>query len=402
MIKHLLIPALALILLSATITSSVTEEIVIQGNAKFAFDIFNQISSKSNDNIFISPFSISTALAMTYVGAAEKTEEEMKTTLHFGENSLDFHKAYSAYVQQLESNAAGNIQLSIANKIWTQKKYELKPQFITTNREAYLSEIAKMNFAEKPEESRLEINRWIEDKTKEKIKDLIPFGMITSDTRLVLTNAIYFKGDWANQFEKENTKDKPFYTLDNTETPIPFMHNRLELRYFERNEYQLVMLPYQGQKHSMVVVLPSKKSGIEKAAAMMSTNLFSDLAKSRQQDVIIELPKFKILQSVNLNEPLKELGMKQAFSEAANFSNMTKIDDDLHISAVLHKAFIEVDEKGTEAAAATAVIMTVECTIVSNPKLPVSFIANRPFLFYIIDNQTNAILFMGKMMNPDK
>ncbi len=402
MIKKMLIPAFSLILLSATNSSSISEDTVIQGNTKFAFDIFNQISSKSNDNIFLSPFSISTALAMTYVGAAEQTAEEMKNTLHFGENNLDFHNAYSTYVQQLENNALGNIQLSIANKIWAQKKYELKPQFININREAYLSDIALMNFAEKPEESRLEINQWVENKTQQKIKDLIPSGMITTDTRLVLTNAIYFKGDWANQFEKENTKDKPFYKLDKSELTTPFMHQRLHIRYFEQNEYQMVMLPYQGYKHSMIVVLPNKKTSIENVATMMSTNLFSDLAKSRERDVMLELPKFKILQSVNLNDPLKELGMNQAFASEANFSNMTKVDDDLHISAILHKAFIEVDEKGTEAAAATAVVMTVECISVSNPELPVSFIANRPFLFYIIDNQTNGILFMGRMMNPKK
>ena len=353
---------------------------------------------KTNQNIFFSPFSISTALAMTYAGANGGTAAEMAKAMHFGANEPDFHYAYGSYLNALEDNAKGNIQLRIANRLWGEKSYKLKPDFVTLNKRAYDSPLQPMDFIGKPEKSRTTINNWVADKTEDRIKNLLSEGTISSDTRLVLTNAIYFKGDWLYQFKKKKTKTKKFYLTNGNKVNAPFMHFKGAFDFYRGTNYKMIKLPYKGGKQSMVVVLPHEDVSIAEVEKQINNSSFEQLNYNYKPEVELALPKFKITQPLSLNRYLQDLGINIAFTEQADFSNMTD-GQSLMISDVIHKAFIEINEEGTEAAAATAVVMVITSTISQEIK-PEEFKADRPFLFYIIDNQTQAILFMGRIMEP--
>jgi len=386
------------ILLLAAIPATNPNQIAQDNNA-FAFDLYREIVKSQSGNVFISPFSVSTALAMTYAGADGTNASEMADAMHFQANTPEFHLGYGKYLEALEANAKGNIQLRIANRLWGEEKYKLVQDFVDLNREAYHSPLQKMDFKNDSEGSRQEINKWVARQTEQRILDLIPPGGITSDSRLVLTNAIYFKGDWLYQFDKKDTKEKKFFKADGSSLKTPFMNYRGAFDYAENNLAKFIRLPYKGEKQSMVIVLPHETSDMAKVEADMNTGSFQFLAYGYRPEVILALPKFKMTLPLMMNQPLFNLGMHQAFEDGANFKKMTPTND-VHISSVVHKAFIEIDEEGTEAAAATAVIMTIESISVSEPPRPKEFIADHPFLFYIIDDETQAILFMGRLMEP--
>lgn len=367
-------------------------------NNVFAFALYNQIITKEKGNVFISPFSISTALAMTYAGANNTTADEMQKTMHFGSNTEEFHAGYGAYLRQLDKNADGNIQLRIANRLWGEKSYTLKSSFLKLNKQAYDSPLIQVDFVNKPNDSRIEINDWVADKTEQRIKNLIPENAISTDTRLVLTNAIYFKGDWLYKFDKNKTNDQKFHLADGTTQKTPFMNYEGAFTMYSNGEYKMIQLPYRGEKHSMVVVLPNDPKRLAEIEKSFSAKDFAPLDYQYKPEVILSLPKFKITIPLGLNAPLQELGIRQAFTSQADFSNMTEANN-LMISDVFHKAFIEMDEEGTEAAAATAVVVMLTSSNAEPPK-PEEFIADHPFLFYIIDNETKAILFMGRIMEP--
>lgn len=389
-------PAAILLLAGSPVS---TPQEIAKHNNDFAFDLYSEIAKTQTGNIFISPFSISTALAMTYAGAAGDNETQMAEVMHFAPNNPAFHTDYGKYQSRLEANAESNIQLRIANRLWGEEKYKLVQDFVDLNAQAYHSPLQKMNFRSAPEGSRMEINKWVEDQTEERIKDLIPPGGINIDTRLVLTNAIYFKGDWLYQFDKKETRDKKFYKADGTKTETPFMNYVGSLNYTETDLAKIIRLPYKGEKQSMIVVLPHKTKDLEKVEAQMNASTFQSVLYAYTPEVILALPKFKMTLPLNLNGYLQNMGMTLAFGADADFSKMTP-KNDLFISSVVHKAFIEIDEEGTEAAAATAVIMTLESISVYEPPQPKEFIADHPFLFYIIDDETQAILFMGRLMEP--
>jgi serpin B len=388
----------ALITLAAIPADQEVTKIATDNN-QFAFDLYQELIDDENGNIFFSPFSISTALAMTYAGADKNTAVEMANTMHFDENTPSYHLNYGKYLNQLEANAKGNIQLRIANRLWGEKMYVLKSEFINMNKKAYNSPLQKVDFIHSPDASRIQINNWVEEKTEDRIKDLIPKGVITTDTRLVLTNAIYFKGDWLYQFKKENTKQRKFHTSLKKSKVTEFMNFKGGLNYFENGSYKMLRLPYKGGKQSMVLVLPNKIEDLNKVEKEQNTKMFNQVFWSNKPEVIVSIPKFKLTQPLGLKKYLKNMGIQEAFTDGADFSKMSP-SNDLYISDVVHKAFIEIDEKGTEAAAATAVVVAVESTMASKPRMPKEFIADHPFLFYIIDNETKAILFMGRMMNP--
>lgn len=373
---------------------------IAQNNNRFAFDLYRQIAAQEKGNVFISPFSISTALAMTYAGADKNTAAEMAKTLHFDANTPEFHMAYGKYIERLEKNAEGNINWRVANRIWGDKKFILMPAFIELNRIAYRSPLQLLDFMKQPEKSRITINTWVEEQTEGRIKNLIPSGAITPLTRLVLTNAIYFKADWLNKFEKELTKDDTFTKTDGSKSSVPFMNRRGALSYAQTQTYQAVRLPYKGNKHSMAVVLPSANTTMETLEKEFGSRGFDALYSGYSPEVILSLPKFKATLGLSLGSYLQKMGMPEAFTGAANFSKMAEANN-LFISEVIHKAFIEIDEEGTEAAAATAVIMMEKSSIGGERPKPIVFKANRPFLFYILDDETHSILFMGRMMNPE-
>jgi serpin B len=396
---NLALGLLIFLLSSSSSTTVMSPQTIAQSNNRFAFHLYEEIAKTENGNIFFSPNSISTAFAMTYAGTAGTTEKSMGKVLQFGRNTPSFHQAYGAYLQQLDENAKGAIKLRIANRLWGEKTYSFEDEFLRLTDDAYDAPLEKVNFIEKPDAQRQAINRWIEAKTENKIKKLLTPGAITTDTRLVLANAIYFKGDWLYQFKEKNTQDQKFFLADGSHFQTPFMKNRGGLPYFENDLYKMVRLPYKGDKHSMVVVLPHQTKDLKQVEEQMATATFEPLFYEYRPEVILELPKFKLDKPLALNAPLASMGMAEAFQTGANFSKMTPTND-LWISAALHKAFIEIDEKGTEAAAATVIIMTIESTSNRKPPKPMEFIADHPFLFYIIDHETRSILFMGRIMKP--
>jgi len=397
-IRPILAAATLLITLSATSPARQSgPESIARGNNMFAFDLYQRVAAKESGNLFFSPFSISTALAMTYAGANGQTASEMAKTMRFGPNEPDFHYAYGSYLNALEDNAKGNIQMRIANRLWGEKTYKLRDDFVALNKRAYDSPLKPMDFINSPDGSRTSINTWVADKTEQRIKDLIPEGIITTDTRLVLTNAIYFKADWLYQFKTKKTKEKKFTLADGEKIKVPFMHFKGAFDFYRNEKYKAIKLPYKGSKQSMVVVLPKEGVALSEIEHTIDLNMFMYL-EGYKPDVELALPKFKATLPLSLNGYLQEMGMQQAFTNAADFSKMSD-GQALMISDVIHKAFIEVNEEGTEAAAATAVVMVLTSTNAPDPK-PETFIADHPFLFYIIDDQTGAILFMGRIMNP--
>jgi len=380
----------------------------VAGNSKFALELYAKLKSdpevkKADGNLFFSPYSISTALAMTWAGAKGETEKQMAEVLHFSLPQERLHQVLGALEKQL--NAAGKkrgYQLSVANALWGQKGYGFLKEFLTLTKKNYgagLREVDFINPVER-EKARKTINGWVEKETKKKIKELIQPGILNKLTTLVLTNAIYFKGDWAIEFDKKETRDAPFRISADKEVTVPLMYQKGDFTYAQEDKLQILELPYKGDDLSMVVLLPTEVdelTELEKSLTPKELNRWLTLL--RKQEVHVYLPKFKMTTGpLELSGILKSMGMKDAFSlpPIADFSGMTGRKD-LYISNVLHKAFVAVDEKGTEAAAATAVVMA-RGGISHEPV----FRADHPFVFMIKDNRSGSVLFMGKVCNPAK
>ena len=370
----------------------------IKGNNQFAIELYKQLTQGKNSNFFISPYSISSALAMTYAGAKGKTAEEMANVLHFAPNQLN--QDYKMLADHFKTLNRKGLELKIANALWGEKTQRFLPDYLRLSQQYYQSKLENLDFGKQPEQSRLIINKWVEGKTNKKIKNLIPKGLINQRTRLVLTNAIYFKGDWQYTFKKSQTKRMPFIAGNKRFPGTKFMGMQRGFRYTAGKDFQAIELPYKDNKMSMVIILPSDKNGLAALEKKFNTTMYQQLIKQMfYTKVKLSLPRFKMTVATNLNKSLKDLGMKTAFSDGADFTGMTK-KPVLQISDVVHKAFVEVNEKGTEAAAATAVIMRAKVSSVERPNPPKIFKADHPFMFIIKDNKTNSILFMGKLENP--
>jgi len=374
---------------------------VSSDNAEFAFDIFSSIRAKEG-NLFFSPYSISSALAMTYGGAAGETASQMEKALRFTGGQELTHRAFSELGERMaEIQKEGNVELSIANSIWPQSGYPFLKEYLSLLDENYGVEITPLDYAREPEPSRERINGWVEEITKEKIKELIPQGSIDPLTRMVLVNAIYFKGNWEDQFDPEATEEAPFTLSSGKEVNAPLMSRSGNYKYAELPGFQMIELPYAGRDLSMIVLLPDTDTPLSSLEKKMTLENFETWKKFlKEERVILFLPKFRITWgTVSLVETLHSLGMVDAFSSSkANFSGMDGRPDWLYITDVLHKAFVDVNEEGTEAAAATAVV--VGARSVAAP--PVVFRADRPFLFIIQENSTGNILFMGRVNEPEK
>jgi len=366
-----------------------------EANTAFAIDLYAQLK-KQEGNLFFSPYSISTALAMTYAGARGNTAAQMAEVLHFKLEPEVLHRAFGQLVADLnEQGKKGAYELAVANALWGQKGYGFLKEFLDLTRENYGAGLNEVDFAGATEAVRQRINKWAEDETRGKIKDLIPKGVLTIATRLVLTNAIYFKGNWASQFKKEATRDAPFTLLDGEKVDVPMMDQREDFGYMERETFQALELPYVGEELSMVVLLPREVDGLTALEALLTAeNLSEWLPALRKRKVQVYLPKFKMTSAFESSKALKSMGMTDAFSLAlADFSGMNGGTEPLSISKVIHKAFVDVNEEGTEAAAATAVV-------VHGGMGAPTFRADRPFLFLIRDNKSGSILFMGRVVNP--
>jgi len=381
----------------AEATGTGTKAVAASNNA-FGLDLFGKLAEKKG-NLFFSPYSISSALAMAYAGARGDTAAQMAKTLHFSLEPAKLHPAFGSLTNSL--NAAGKLnefELSTANALWIQKGEKLLQDFLDLTKSAYGAEPHLVDFAKATEEARVTINRWVEEQTRDKIKELIQKGIVDSATVLVLTNAIYFKGLWAHEFTKAGTSEAPFTLASDEKVQVPTMHQKGEFGYYQGDGFQMLELPYKGEMLSMVFILPAKPDGLaDLEKSLTAETLAKWLGALKSEEVAIAIPKFKATCRFRLEEALKSMGMPAAFSlPPADFSGITGVKD-LFIGAVIHQAFVDVNEKGTEAAAATAIVVKRG----GAPQPPKNvFRADHPFLFLLRDTRSGAILFMGRLMNP--
>jgi serpin B len=376
-------------------TSQETLELVA-GNTAFASDLYQLLRQKSDGNLFFSPHSISLALAMTYAGARGETEQQMAVAMRYGLPQARLHPAINALDATLsEQDDAESFELHIANAIWGQQGYQFLPAFLDTLAENYGAGIREVDFVSATEAARKTINDWISDQTKDRIRDLIPQGALDNLTRLVLTNAIYFNGKWALPFDRIDTYDGPFTLPDGSTVTVPLMTQTAGFRYAAGDNYQAIQLPYRDSSMSMLLILP-EIDDFATVEAGFSPALLDEIAGNlAREQVHLVLPKYTFQSEINLSQALMELGMPVAFSESADFSGMTG-NRELSISEVLHKAFVKVDEEGTEAAAATGVVMRLTSL---NPSV-IQMRLDHPFLFMIQDNHSGTVLFLGRVLNP--
>jgi serpin B len=381
---------------------------LVEGNTAFATDLYGLLSQQSEGNLFFSPYSISVALAMTYAGASGETASEMAETMHFDLPSDELHLAFNRLDLELEARSEVEteddegepFELSIANSIWAEKRYEFLGPFLQTLALNYGAGARLVDYINDSEGARAAINAWVSDETNERIPELIPQGAIDAMTRLVLTNAIYFKASWAEPFPAEGTEDGDFSLLSGTTVTAPMMHTlgTETLQYAEGDDFQAIEMPYTGDEMTMLVILPEEGGFADFEASFDAEALDEIVASLASQAVTVTLPKFEFSSDVPLKQALSALGMTTAFEPGmADLSGMDGTRN-LYISDVLHKAFVAVDEEGTEAAAATAVIVGVT----SAPLEPKEFVADRPFLFLIRDRVTGAVLFIGRVVDPTR
>lgn len=377
-----------------TVTDQARE--IAASSNEFAFDLYGQLRQKEG-NLFFSPASVSTALAMTYAGTTGETKEQMARVLHLDAADEQVHGRFSELAQILNSNGH-RYQLRMANRLWGLDGYPFRQEFLTLTRQQYGAELAQVNF-NRPDNAAQTINAWIGKQTEGKIGQLISPSMIEPLTRLILTNAIYFKAAWQDEFWQHATEDAPFHVSADEEAQAPMMRQVEHFSYAETDDLQVLELPYVGGDLSMVVLLPKENDGLaDLEQTITATRLDQWVAEGKFRRVELYLPKFKITSQLPLTKDLKALGMTLAFNnDEADFSGMTPADQ-LWLSSVVHAAFVDVDEEGTEAAAAT-VEMAAAKSVMSNDE-PVFFRANHPFMFLIRDSRTGEILFLGRLVNP--
>ena len=385
----------------------------LSATSEFAFNFYKELakSTEKSKNIIFSPFSIYVAFAMLKAGASRNTNHEMETVLKWQQlieksGLSDGHSAVRRLLAEVFIPLEKNNTINIANKLWMQKYFCSKScdAFVAKLQRNYNTTLAELNFAEEAEKCRKEINKWVEDKTNDKIKNLLPQGSVTSLTRFVLTNAIYFKSNWKSKFDKKHTIMKDFNTLsgqDESETKkVPTMYQNAKVHaagFSPASEYQLLELPYESKDLSMLIILPSSMKEFNAIEKSLSTSKLNQMLDKLYQYPSIKLdvylPKFKVTTSMNLNDKLQKLGMRDVFdSRRADLSGITGYKG-LYVSKAVHKAFMQVDEEGTEAAAATGIVIELV-------SLPVQLKINRPFMFMIRHNPTGTILFMGRVMDP--
>jgi serpin B len=410
--KSTLLALLGFILVFAPIAGTSQVQSVVDGNTAFALNLYSQLATNSG-NLFFSPYSISTCLAMLYAGASGNTEQQMSQVLGFGTNQQQFASLFGQLQAKLEADQATNaIKLNIANALWVQEGFPFLPSFLETATNQYQANVGRADFVTEADAVRLEINNWVAQETQNKIQNILPPGSLNADTRFVLANAIYFLGAWTIPFAETNTSTLPFYLSSTTLVEVPLMHqhywildrdgNAITFNYMQSypgepapgssNDFQAIELPYGSNQLSMLILLPSQIDGLGRLEQQLSPAFLSNvLGQMRPQQVEIYLPRFTVESSFNLGKTLAAMGMPDAFTPFADFSGIDG-GQDLYVSFVLHKAWVQVNEAGTEAAAATVGG--------GASTLPPFFIADHPFMFLIRDTQTGSVLFLGRLTNP--
>jgi serpin B len=373
----------------------------INSSNEFTFEMYMDLIN-GDDDIFFSPYSIVTALGMAYEGARGQTASEMEDVFDFIKNNKTRWEMVRS-VQSMINQNNPSYELSTANAYWLRLGEELNNEYKNAIESYYLAHGEELNFRGDPEGSADTINEWVEQKTNDKIKDLIAPGIITVNTYLILTNAIYFKSDWKYQFDPDATEDMTFYKSSSVEKLTPMMHMKdeeIELNYSSNEDAHLLMLPYQDEELSMYILLP-KENNISSLESKLNKEYLDNMKEDLSPEYIdLYLPKFKFELKYNLNKNLIDMGMPSAFEPSnANFSGIKASSGKLWISKVIHQSFVEVNEEGTEAAAATAVVMEDYAGGPSEP-VPIEFKADHPFIFFIEHKETGQILFMGKVENP--
>ena len=373
---------------------------LVVGNSAFAFDLYHALREEGG-NLFYSPYSISVALAMTFAGARAETERQMAETLHYRLSQEELHPALNALDLEMASREkdGDGFQLNIANAIWGQAGYRFAVDFLDVLALNYGAGMRTVNFAEAPEESRMVINDWIAERTEDRIKDLIPEDGINELTRLVLTNAIYFKTAWDRPFPKETTRNRTFHLLNGAAVQTPMMTQTTLFGYAQGKGYKAVDIPYKGGEMSMTVLIPDEVE-FSIFEATLDTHSVSSILKNIRPEILdLTMPLFQFESQVSLKDALKAMGMPNAFSaSAADFSGVdgrrcTEDPACLRITDVFHKGFVSVDEEGTEASAASGVLM-------GPTSLPPQVVIDRPFIFLIRDIETGAIIFVGRVVDP--
>jgi serpin B len=369
---------------------------VSSANTAFALDLYAKLRDQPG-NLFCSPYSISAALAMTSAGARGETLAEMNKVLHLPADG-SAHAGFAALRSALNADLGKGVELTVANALWGQQGFPFRKEFLALTKKDYGAGLRTVDFAH-PEQARQTINRWVEEQTKDRIKDLLPAGSLDASARLVLTNAIYFKGTWAKQFPKAATRDEPFRLGGGRTAPVPLMRVGGSFPYFADDAVQAVSLQYAGGHLSLVVLLPKAADGLaDLERSLTAEKLNGWLAGLRRKEGDVLLPRYKVTSAFDLGATLQGMGMKLAFGPAADFSGMTPSGEQLLISKVVHKAFVDVNEEGSEAAAATGVAVTLAAAPVPSERF--TFRADHPFVFLIRDDRTGSVLFLGRYAGP--
>ncbi|XP_042204582.1 leukocyte elastase inhibitor-like isoform X2 [Homarus americanus] len=362
----------------------------------FTRDIYMKLAQKSSGNLFFSPFSIMTALGMTYAGADGNTEKEMQSVMHLSQDNEAIHNAFQDIVTDLKTEVA-HYELRTSNMAYVSDKMSVLSNFSNILKEKYLSSSKNVNFA-KGEEVRQEINTVVKKETNSRIEDLIPAGILNALTRMVLVNAVYFKGLWEHQFKESETKDQEFWLSGSESTKVPMMHIKDHFRMLHNKDLgaTLLAMDYKGSRLSMVFVLPEKRDGLVEVEAKLAAADLNEIDKKlMKEEVHVYIPKFKLEESLDLVDHLSEMGMKDLFDEnSCDLSGITGTKE-LYVSNVIHKAFLEVNEQGSEAAAATASVLQTLCY-----RPDIIILVDHPFCFFIRDNHSGLILFTGRFVQP--
>lgn len=410
--RCLLSSALTLILASFGGIAAQEEEVseLVAGNTAFALDLYAAVEENTEGNLLFSPYSISQALAMTYAGAGGETAAQMADTLSFSLEQPALHEAFSTLNADLieRGNADENPDtrqtaraLRIANALWGEQSYPFSQSYNAQIEQYYGAGFQLTDFVNAPEEARGEINNWVAEQTEDRIQNIVPEGAITPITRLVLANAIYFYGGWQSTFMPNSTRDADFFLLDGSTVAVPFMFQRVYLPYFQGDGFQIVEFPYQGSNFTFTVIMPDDFEAFENSLDAEALN--DAISQLRPTEIRVYLPKFEFEFGTSLAQTLQSIGMVDAFDPmSADFTGMVEgtPDQPLVIGDVLHKAFISVDENGTEAAAATVVMMPVGTGM--NQTQPPEVRIDHPFIFAIRDTQTGTLLFLGRVLNPSE
>jgi serpin B len=361
--------------------------------------MYSGIVNTSEGNMFFSPYSIFTAMAMCYDGAESTTKEEMSNVFYFPLNKNVLEISLREMIEQINSDNE-NYELETANALWIQQSFPVKEQYISNVETYYYGNVTNLDFVSQPEESKEEINNWVAEKTNDKIKDPISDGVINEYTRLIITNAVYFNGKWLTEFNEGSTRKRDFYISEDDDINVETMYTKQYFSYSESSDAKMLELPYKGDNLCMYVVLPTEND-IEFFESSFSVSDYEDLKSDMDSEYEVKtwLPKFKFESRTELSDQLIRMGVRDAFSDQnADLSGIS--DEYLKISKVLHQAFVDVQEKGTEAAAATEVIVEDEAVDVE-PIPEREFRADHPFMFFIEDKRTGCILFMGKVESPE-